>query len=56
MPCPVCQKPIGHDHRLCLFEMLKEGTIQTVEEWERLSSDRPKTIRKGRVRAVLPKE
>ena len=59
MPCPVCKKPIGHataDHRHCVFKLLDQGTIQTVEEWETLAADKPKTIRKGRVRAVLPKD
>jgi len=56
MPCPVCLEPIGHDHRRCLYQLLKEGTIQTVEEWEILSREKPKTIRKGRKSAVLPKE
>ena len=54
MPCPVCQKPIGQDHRHCVFQLLSQGKIQTIDEWEALST--PKTIRKGRVRAVLPKE
>ncbi len=59
MPCPVCSMPIGHlaaDHRMCVFELLKTKTIQTVAQWEALSADTPKTIRKGRIRAVLPKE
>lgn len=59
MPCPICKLPIGHetaDHRHCVFKLLDQGRIQTVEEWEKLSEDKPKTIRKGRVRAVLPKD
>jgi hypothetical protein len=59
MPCPICSHAIGSgaDHRRCVFRLLNLGTIQTVEEWEALASDtKPKTIRKGRVRAVLPKE
>ena len=54
MTCPVCNKPIGEDHRRCVFHLLSQGKIQTVEEWE--SMCKPRTIRKGRVRAVLPKE
>jgi hypothetical protein len=56
MPCPVCNRPIDHDagHRHCVFRLLDEGKIETVEEWEAMC--KPKTIRKGRKRAVLPKE
>jgi hypothetical protein len=56
MPCPVCNQPIGNDagHRHCVFRLLDEGKIETVEEWEAMC--KPKTIRKGRKRAVLPKE
>jgi hypothetical protein len=43
------------DHRMCVFNLLKSGTIKTVREWEALSS-KAQTIRKGRVKAVLPKE
>jgi hypothetical protein len=42
-----------------VFRLLDQGKIQTVEEWEALCVDapaKPKTIRKGRKRAVLPKE
>jgi hypothetical protein len=62
MPCPVCNLPIGHpaaDHRMCVFNLLRSGTIKTVPEWEVLSSDapaKPVTIYKGRIKAVLPKE
>lgn len=56
MPCPVCSLPLGEDHRMCVLRLLKEGTIQTVSEWTAMSTDKPKTIRKGRVRAILPKE
>ena len=59
MPCPVCFKPIGHesaDHRRCVFKLLDQRKIQTVEDWEKLSQDKPKTIRKGRIRVVLPKD
>jgi hypothetical protein len=55
MPCPVCNEPISEaDHRMCVFNLLKSGTIKTVKEWEAMCA--PKTIRKGRIRAVLPKE
>ena len=60
MPCPVCSESVGEaDHRFCLLELLKSGKIKSVHEWERMSSDtpaKPVTIRKGRVRAVIPKE
>jgi hypothetical protein len=57
MPCPVCIKPIDatSDHRRCVFHLLEQGTIQSVEEWEALSM-KPLTIRKGRRRALIPKE
>lgn len=56
MPCPVCHHTIesGADHRRCVFKLLDENKIQTVEEWEIMC--KPKTIRKGRVRARIPKE
>ena len=57
MPCPVCNLTIEHpnaDHRRCVFRLLTAGTIKTVKEWEDLCA--PKTIRKGRIKAVLPKE
>lgn len=55
MPCPVCNQAVGEaDHRMCVFHLLKTGTIKSVPEWEAMCS--PKTIRKGRVRAVLPKD
>jgi hypothetical protein len=56
MPCPVCHQPIGEaDHRMCVFNLLKSGTIKSVGEWEAMTS-KPQTIRKGRIKAVLPKE
>ena len=56
MPCPVCRYTIesGADHRRCVFKLLDENKIQTAEEWEIMC--KPKTIRKGRVRALIPKE
>jgi hypothetical protein len=55
MPCPVCSLAIGDaDHRMCVLNLLKSGTITTVREWEVLC--KPKTVRKGRVKAVIPKE
>jgi hypothetical protein len=57
MPCPVCNEAIGEaDHRMCVFNLLKSGTIKTAREWEKMSSTKPVTIHKGRVKAVLPKE
>ena len=56
MPCPVCAKPAesGADHRVCVFKLLEENKIQTVEEWEKMC--KPKTIVKGRVRIRVTKE
>ena len=56
MPCPVCRYTIesGADHRRCVFKLIDENKIQTAEEWEIMC--KPKTIRKGRVRALIPKE
>jgi hypothetical protein len=34
--------------------LIDENKIQTAEEWEIMC--KPKTIRKGRVRALIPKE
>jgi len=57
MPCPVCNERIGEaDHRFCVLDLLKSGTINTAKEWEKMSRDKPVTIRKGKVKAVLPKE
>lgn len=57
MPCPVCNERIGEaDHRFCVLDLLKSGTIKTAKEWEKMSADKPVTIRKGKVKAVLPKE
>jgi hypothetical protein len=54
MPCPVCKKPIGEDHRWCVFELLKTNKIQDVSQWEEMS--RPKTIIKGKIKVRIPKE
>jgi hypothetical protein len=57
MPCPVCNEAIGEaDHRMCVFNLLKSGTIKTAREWEKMSTTKPVTIHKGRIKAVLPKE
>jgi hypothetical protein len=56
MPCPVCYESIGEaDHRMCVYNLLKTGEIKTVAEWTKMSSDKPITIMKGRVKAVIPK-
>ena len=55
MPCPVCSQPIGVDHRMCVFKLLEENKIQTVEEWEKMTN-KPTTIVKGRVRIQVKKE
>jgi hypothetical protein len=58
MPCPVCTKSIqsGADHRMCVFKLFDENKIQSVDEWEQMSEDKPKTIVKGRVRIRVKKE
>ena len=57
MPCPVCNESIGKaDHRPCLLSLLKSGTIKGVKEWEKMARDKPVTIWKGHVRAVVPKD
>ena len=57
MPCPVCNCSIGEaDHRFCVLDLLKSGTIKTAKEWEKMSRDKPVTICKGKVKAVVPKE
>jgi len=63
MPCPVCNERIGEaDHRWCVLDLLKSGSIKTAREWEIMSKDapakpvKPATIYKGRVKAVIPKE
>jgi hypothetical protein len=56
MPCPVCTKVLGGDtdHRWCLVELFKTNRIKSVQEWKELS--RPKTIRKGTIRAKIAQE
>lgn len=54
--CPHCKVKLSEqsDHRLCLFAMFETNLIKSVADWEALC--RPKTIRKGRIRVLLPKE
>lgn len=40
---------------MCVFTMLKNGTIQSVSEWERMCHPKPKKVVK-RIRAWVPKE
>lgn len=55
MPCPICnQPPKDTDHRVCLFELFKSNTIKSVSDWETMC--KPKTIMKGRIRALIMKE
>ena len=55
MPCPVCTKPIGDaDHRTCVFQLLDQNKIQSIEDWDALC--KPKTIRKRKMKARVPKE
>lgn len=57
MPCPVCYESIGEaDHRFCVYNLLKTGEIKSAAEWTKMASDKPVTIRKGRVKAVIPKD
>lgn len=57
MPCPVCKTTIegGTEHRACIFQLFDENKIQTIEDWEALST-KPVTIVKGRIRARIPRE
>lgn len=42
------------DHRRCVFQLLEENKIQSVEQWEALC--KPKTIRKRTIKVRVPKE
>ena len=55
MPCPVCTKPLGVDHRMCVFKLLEENKIQTIDEWEKMTT-KPATVVKGRARITVKKE
>ena len=38
MPCPVCECNIGEaDHRMCVYQLLKEGKIKSSKDWEKLA-------------------
>jgi len=57
MPCPICSKTMQDetaDHRRCVFQLLEENKIQSVEQWEALC--KPKTIRKRTIKVRVPKE
>ena len=57
MPCPVCLQAISETgHRFCVLDLLKSGKIKSSSEWENMCKDKPMTIRKGKVRAILPKD
>ena len=43
MPCPVCNCNLGADHRMCVLQLLKEGKIKNVKEWETMMK-KPETI------------
>lgn len=49
MPCPVCNLDVGgnSDHRMCLVQLFRDGTIKSSAEWERMAK-KPITIFKGR--------
>ena len=52
MPCPICNQTIGADHRKCVYQLFNENRIQSVEEWEKMTTA---VVIKGRVRIrVLP--
>lgn len=52
--CIHCTRGDEAEHRLCVFELLKAGVISSSHEW--LERSTVKTIRKGRIRALIPKE
>jgi hypothetical protein len=53
MPCPICFKnPEEVDHKMCVFELFKTNVIKSVAEWREMC--KPKTIRKGKIRVLLP--
>lgn len=41
---------------MCVFKLFDQNKIQSVDEWEQMASDKPKTIVKGRVRIRVKKE
>lgn len=41
---------------MCVFKLFDQNKIQSVDEWEQMSEDKPKTIVKGRVRIRVKKE
>lgn len=53
--CIHCKKGDGADHRMCVFELLKSGVISSSHEWLERST-LPTTVRKGLIRALIPKE
>lgn len=57
MSCPHCKRSLESDadHRMCVVTMLKNGTIQSVSEWEKLCYAKPKKPLKW-IRAWVPKE
>ena len=58
MPCPIChtEPGSGNDHRYCLVELFREGTIKSIAEWTELCKKKPQTIIKGRVTIRVKKE
>jgi hypothetical protein len=40
---------------MCVFKLLEENKIQTIEEWEKMTT-KPVTVVKGRVRITVKKE
>jgi len=58
MPCPECNKPKDGetDHRFCVLELLKAGTIKNIADWNRLCEVKPETKILGRKKIKLPKK
>jgi hypothetical protein len=55
MPCPKCDKPnIDGAHRDCVLELLKEGVIKNITDWNKLWEPQTKILGKKKVR--LPKK
>jgi hypothetical protein len=55
MPCPKCDQPNNPDvHRDCVFELLKEGAIKNMSDWNKLWEPPTKILGKKKVK--LPKK
>lgn len=55
MPCPKCNEPnVDGAHRECVLELLKEGVIKNISDWNKLWEPQTKVLGKKKVR--LPKK